>query len=78
MRLLNARTYKLVEFTEDIPPYAILSHTWGDEEVSFKDITSNPKVEEMQGYRKILRTCDQANKDGLLYAWCDTCCQFVN
>ena len=39
MRLLNARTKKLEEFFDnEIPPYAILSHTWGQNEVRFKDI----------------------------------------
>jgi hypothetical protein len=35
MRLLNTYTYALGNFTSDVPPYAILSHTWGDEEVGF-------------------------------------------
>jgi hypothetical protein len=39
MRLLNVATKKLEEyFGDDIPPYAILSHTWGTNEVTFKDI----------------------------------------
>jgi len=34
MHLLNAKTYQLEEYVgDDIPPYAILSHTWGPEEV---------------------------------------------
>ncbi|KAK4032864.1 vegetative incompatibility protein-like protein HET-E-1 [Parachaetomium inaequale] len=32
MRLLNAKTLELSHFVGDIPPYAILSHTWGAEE----------------------------------------------
>ena len=44
MRLLelkNRSEFSLTEFTgDDIPPYAILSHTWGadGEEVTFKDL----------------------------------------
>lgn len=41
MRLLNmnARKLELVEFFGDhIPPYAILSHTWLDDEVTFQDL----------------------------------------
>jgi hypothetical protein len=38
MRLLNTTTLKLTQFSRDVPPYAILSHTWGDEEVTFQDI----------------------------------------
>ncbi|KAH5622319.1 hypothetical protein HBI68_251460 [Parastagonospora nodorum] len=56
-------------------PYAILSHTWGedDEEVSFADLSQglgDTKV----GYEK-LRFCEkQAKKDSLRYFWVDTCC----
>lgn len=42
MRLLqynNDSEFNLTEFVDDIPPYAILSHTWGPEEVTFGDIT---------------------------------------
>lgn len=59
----------------DIPPYAILSHTWGpdDEEVTFKDIarrTGNHK----QGYKKIVFCVKQAVLDQLRYVWVDSCC----
>jgi hypothetical protein len=39
MRLLHAATGKMKNFIDDddIPPYAILSHTWGDDEVTFQD-----------------------------------------
>lgn len=38
MRLINVETYELKEFfSEKTPPYAILSHTWGTEEVTFQD-----------------------------------------
>ncbi|KAE9381065.1 HET-domain-containing protein [Stipitochalara longipes BDJ] len=41
MRLINVHTMELEEyFDEEIPPYAILSHTWGKEEVSFQEWTS--------------------------------------
>jgi hypothetical protein len=39
MRLLNVSTREVEEFHgTDIPPYAILSHTWGAEEVSLYDM----------------------------------------
>ncbi|KKP03515.1 hypothetical protein THAR02_04378 [Trichoderma harzianum] len=39
MRLLDARTLGLVDITDDsIPPYAILSHTWGDEEITIQQL----------------------------------------
>jgi hypothetical protein len=38
MRLINTQSLDLEEFfNEDIPPYAILSHTWGKEEVTLQD-----------------------------------------
>ncbi|KAL7953846.1 heterokaryon incompatibility domain-containing protein [Trichoderma compactum] len=39
MRLINTRTLKLQQFHGKPPPDAILSHTWGHEEVSFQDAT---------------------------------------
>jgi len=76
MRLINCTTLQLEEFFgSDIPPYAILSHTWGDEEVTFADLPLNqPTTVARAGYRKITFTCAQAIYDGLNYAWIDTCC----
>jgi hypothetical protein len=63
------------DFGDDIPRYAILSHTWGadTEEVTFKDLvdgTGKGKV----GYDKIRFCGQQARRDGLQYFWVDTCC----
>lgn len=40
MRLLDSRTLQFKEFIREdqTPRYAILSHTWGDDEVTFKDM----------------------------------------
>ncbi len=37
MRLLHTIYHSFHEFYHDIPQYAILSHTWGDEEISHHD-----------------------------------------
>ncbi|KAI0971023.1 heterokaryon incompatibility protein-domain-containing protein [Xylaria arbuscula] len=37
MRLINTTTLELEDCLEIIPKYAILSHTWGDEEVTIQD-----------------------------------------
>ncbi|KAM0158528.1 hypothetical protein ACHAQE_005438 [Botrytis cinerea] len=59
---------------DQIPPYAILSHTWGpNEEVTFEDIL-NGTGEVKPGYEKIRFCGEQAKQDGLLYFWIDTCC----
>jgi hypothetical protein len=33
MRLMDTRTLELKSFFDEIPPYAILSHCWEEEEV---------------------------------------------
>jgi Heterokaryon incompatibility protein (HET) len=60
-------------FESEIPDYAILSHRWEAEEVTFRDIqdvTSKSKA----GYSKIQFCGEQARRDGLQYFWVDTCC----
>ncbi|KAK3681095.1 hypothetical protein B0T22DRAFT_485657 [Podospora appendiculata] len=45
MRLLNTQTLRLEEFFEaDLPPYAILSHTWEKEEVLLPDMVDLAKA----------------------------------
>jgi hypothetical protein len=76
MRLLNVNTHKLdlVEFFGDqIPLYAILSHTWGNDEVTFQDLQRG-HYEHKLGFTKIRLTCQQAKQDGLSWCWVDTCC----
>ncbi|KAI1347749.1 HET-domain-containing protein [Xylaria sp. FL0043] len=75
MRLLNCKTLTFEEFVQqDIPRYAILSHTWGDEEVSLRDMQSKETASNLKGYAKIEATCRIAQEQGLDYAWVDTCC----
>jgi hypothetical protein len=77
MRLLNTSTGFFEEFIgTNIPAYAILSHTWSEEEVSFKDMTATtePLYMSKKGYAKISMACQLAKADGLQYAWIDTCC----
>ncbi|KAK0658061.1 heterokaryon incompatibility protein-domain-containing protein [Cercophora newfieldiana] len=75
MRLINTKTYAFEEFIgRNIPKYAILSHTWEEEEVSFADVTSNPRYKEKKGWNKIDMTCQLALTQGYQYAWVDTCC----
>ncbi|KAH6699926.1 hypothetical protein BKA61DRAFT_636710 [Leptodontidium sp. MPI-SDFR-AT-0119] len=60
-------------FEDDIPEYAILSHRWEAEEVTFKDITDGTNRIKA-GYGKIYFCGEQARRDGLEYFWVDTCC----
>ncbi|CAG8980238.1 hypothetical protein HYALB_00009820 [Hymenoscyphus albidus] len=78
MRLLHYNTdggFSLAEFFEgDIPKkYAILSHRWGAEEATFKDLTDGTSKGKA-GHGKIQFCGEQARRDGLQYFWVDTCC----
>jgi hypothetical protein len=74
MRLLHTSTLRLKEFTgNNVPPHAILSHTWGDEEISYQDMV-NEKATERKAYNKLFSTCEQAKRDGYDWVWIDTCC----
>lgn len=55
--------------------YAILSHTWGSdtEELNFREFKAGGGREKL-GFEKIRLCCEQAQQDGLQYAWVDTCC----
>ncbi|KAF8884907.1 heterokaryon incompatibility protein-domain-containing protein, partial [Gymnopilus junonius] len=75
MRLLHVNKLELEEFLSEKtrPSYAILSHTWGDGEVTLQDLPRS-SAKSMPGYAKIERCCEQARQDGFEYAWIDTCC----
>jgi Heterokaryon incompatibility protein (HET) len=77
MRLLEVIAHGEFSLTYDlihsIPPYAILSHTWGTEEVSFRDLMDGTGKDKA-GYDKIRFCGEQAQRDGLQYFWVDTCC----
>jgi hypothetical protein len=75
MRLFNCRTKTLDTFVGSVPPYAILSHTWGVDEVVFDDlINANTDHTTMKGWYKIQQSCEQTLQDGLEYLWADTIC----
>ncbi|KAJ4315529.1 hypothetical protein N0V94_005902 [Neodidymelliopsis sp. IMI 364377] len=68
--------FSLAEFYgKQIPPYAILSHTWiaNHEEVTFKEIKKG-KGKAKAGYEKLRFIASQATIDDLKYFWVDTCC----
>ncbi|KAK8016732.1 HET-domain-containing protein [Apiospora rasikravindrae] len=91
MRLIAVRSFTIGYFAgEETPPYAILSHTWGPNEVTLQDMQAEfgggdddhdqpnapPKsrASRKEGFQKIKYTCKQAARDGLEWAWVDTCC----
>ncbi|KAK3688642.1 heterokaryon incompatibility protein-domain-containing protein, partial [Podospora appendiculata] len=77
MWLINTSTLQLELFTPPtLPRYAILSHTWGDDEVGFSEFRNQRWVETTttRGLAKIRMTCRLARDRGIPYAWVDTCC----
>jgi hypothetical protein len=80
MRLLrhdHNNDLSLVEYYEgNIPPYAILSHTWGadSDEVTYLDVVNMANLHKL-GWNKIHGCARQARRDKLQYFWVDTCCR---
>lgn len=67
MRLINTNTLKIEEFWRS-KEYVILSHTWGENEISFQQFQSGALNDKIRDF------CDLAKRDGFQYAWVDTCC----
>lgn len=90
MWLLNCTTKMLEEHVTSPPLYAILSHTWEKDELSFADMMAvqqliaeghtgltgrlPPSLTSKQGWFKIEKACDQAAADGYNHLWVDTIC----
>lgn len=69
MKLIHTTTLEIKEFIGiRIPPYAILSHTWEDEEVSYQDITLHREYAEgHKGLPKIYQACRLAREEHIEY-----------
>ncbi|KAM0806732.1 putative Heterokaryon incompatibility domain-containing protein [Seiridium cardinale] len=79
MRLLNTKTLHLEQFHNSSGlDYAVLSHTWEEDEVLFEDISMQrrlrPKWKKKLGAHKLLESARLAQNVGLEYIWIDTCC----
>jgi hypothetical protein len=83
MRLINVQDEHRMFFEEfnesKIPKYAILSHTWEEEEISYVEACASfseyraYSVCLKAGYRKVMRFAAKARGMGLGYIWVDTC-----
>ncbi len=90
MRLLNVYNLSFHAFKEhELPPYAIASHRWEEEEVSFAEVYHKQNTWKM-GFRKVADFCQfvrqrnqvvkqcsrsQELKEARLeWIWIDTCC----
>ncbi|KAK4501870.1 hypothetical protein PRZ48_007679 [Zasmidium cellare] len=85
MRLINVHTLEFGEFFEiEAPPYAILSHRWSTDEITYKDFLKG-RNHNSEGFRKVSEFCafirdfcfcDDSEDDPqpVDWAWVDTCC----
>ncbi|EPE28942.1 hypothetical protein GLAREA_00100 [Glarea lozoyensis ATCC 20868] len=71
MWLLNTKTIQLTQFLDErkAPFYAILSHTWGNEEVSFQDIQNPDRraISSKAGFQKIEACCKKTAEENFDY-----------
>lgn len=81
MHLINTKTLALEQFFgTQIPEYAILSHTWGDEEVTFQAWQDGSYRDPLfsskytKGRQKIENACSKTRQMSLRYLWVDTNC----
>jgi hypothetical protein len=76
MWLLDSKSLELkLYYDNNIPPYAILSHAWEENEVSFQQINGpRDQIQFHAGFIKIQRCCAQAATYGFEHVWIDTCC----
>ena len=76
MRLINVHTFKQADRFKDnrTPAYAILSHRWRENEISYQDFLNTTKDALYIGFAKVAHACAQAKQTGLDWIWIDTCC----
>lgn len=69
MWLINVKTFELQSFLHhnvwEQSPYAILSHTWEREEVTFQDMQNLHAARKKAGFWKIGETCEQDQRANL-------------
>ncbi|KAK8093635.1 hypothetical protein PG997_000320 [Apiospora hydei] len=82
IRLVETDTTRLTAFIPYSPsetPYAILSHTWEEGEVTFQEMMaingdSKHPFAQKAGFKKIFKTCEKAKAHSIKHVWVDTCC----
>lgn len=78
MWLIDTTTLRLEEVVDlQDCKYAILSHTWEEDEVDFQEMLAESRPARLvkkAGFLKIKKTCEVAKEKGYAYAWVDTCC----
>lgn len=77
MRLLHTKSLTFKEFTPgQLPPYAIISHRWGLQEITYQDLVTGNFNHSGDGYRKLKGACwlAQRLKYPFEWIWFDSCC----
>jgi hypothetical protein len=77
MKLINCKSWPLAIaefFGSAIPSYAILSHTWEDQEVTYQQFANVETRTSRRGWSKVQKACELASKEGHEYIWIDSCC----
>ncbi|KAK4892930.1 hypothetical protein LTR27_008658 [Elasticomyces elasticus] len=75
LRLIDVQTLQLNRLNDQTPRYAILSHTWGEDEISLQEWESGGSAVTLKEcYLKVVNACKQAERDGFDWLWADTCC----
>lgn len=75
MRLLSTTNLNFGEFfNAQVPRYCVLSHRWGDDEVTYQDVLNNTINTLANGYKKIFGACQLARSRDYDWIWVDTCC----
>lgn len=77
IRLLHTTRLAFQDFWDDPSTirYAVLSHRWGEDEVSLQDFEARLRSGNYSlGMAKILKCCELADNRGFRLLWVDTCC----
>ena len=77
MRLINTSSLELRDFQDAkvlSGSYAILSHVWEQDEVSFHAFQNAEARQQLRGWGKIASGCRVARELDYRYLWVDTCC----
>jgi hypothetical protein len=66
---------KMESYMGAVPPYAVLSHTWTDEELTFQEMLVQTQVtKRKKGYAKVKRCASICQQENIQHVWIDTIC----
>ncbi|KZZ93871.1 Heterokaryon incompatibility [Moelleriella libera RCEF 2490] len=80
MHLINIESLEIVEYLDtQAPRYTILSHTWGEEEISLpefvgQDATWKKGWAKVRAFSDVVAEREENQPDPIEHIWVDTCC----